>query len=274
MLRVCVCMCMLSCAWLFAIPWTVVCQVPLSIEFSGQEYWSGFPFPIPRDLPNPGIKPESPLLVRGLLSSVAPGNPPVLSGSIINIMFLSLVLMLIPFFSNYVCSWLNCSPAVNSMGVLLTRILTQLFWRGNPQIVWLFVDGQIGVATWLLLSGHVTTTGQQEAPGQVSATRRVTPKTPGWWGKLLTVAATQRQVSGWALPPRSVLAFGVQEGPQCQHQWPPWRTLGSSLAAQSSWVTVLSLSQILQPFFPFWELPRDFENSSLLPRDFENSFTE
>ena len=140
-------MCMLSCARLFAIPWTIVCQGPLSIEFSGQEYWSGFPFPIPRDLPDPGIKPESPPLVRGLLSSAAPGNPPVLSGSIINIMFLSLVLMLIPFFSNYICSWLNCSPAVNSMGLLLTRILTQLFWRGNPQVVWLLVDGQIGGAT-------------------------------------------------------------------------------------------------------------------------------
>ena len=56
---VCVCVCGLSCAWLFAIPWTVACQVPLSIEFSRQEYWSGFPFPITRDLPNPGIKPES-----------------------------------------------------------------------------------------------------------------------------------------------------------------------------------------------------------------------
>lgn len=52
----------------------------------------------------------------------------------------------------------------------------------------------------------------------------------------------------------SVLAFGVQKGPQCQQQWPSWRTLGSSLAAQSSWVIVLSLSQILQPFFQFWEL--------------------
>ena len=27
----------------FAIPWTVACQVPLSMGFSGQEYWSGLP---------------------------------------------------------------------------------------------------------------------------------------------------------------------------------------------------------------------------------------
>ncbi|ELR50986.1 hypothetical protein M91_11145, partial [Bos mutus] len=34
-------------------------QAPLSTGFSRQEYWSGLPFPPPRDLPNPGIEPES-----------------------------------------------------------------------------------------------------------------------------------------------------------------------------------------------------------------------
>ena len=29
--------------------------------FSRQEYWSGLPFPPPGDLPNPGIKPASPV---------------------------------------------------------------------------------------------------------------------------------------------------------------------------------------------------------------------
>ena len=28
-------------------PWTVACPVPLSMEFSRQEYWSGLPFPFP-----------------------------------------------------------------------------------------------------------------------------------------------------------------------------------------------------------------------------------
>ena len=32
-------------------------QVPLSMEFSRQEYWSGEPFPSPGDLPDPGIEP-------------------------------------------------------------------------------------------------------------------------------------------------------------------------------------------------------------------------
>ena len=47
-------------AW--RIPWTVACQVRLSLGFSRQEYWIGLPFPSPGDLPNPGIKPESPAL--------------------------------------------------------------------------------------------------------------------------------------------------------------------------------------------------------------------
>ena len=34
----------------------------LFVGFSGQEYWSGLPFPPPRDLPNPRIEPVSPEL--------------------------------------------------------------------------------------------------------------------------------------------------------------------------------------------------------------------
>ena len=44
---------------LFATPWTVACQAPLSMGFSRQEYWSGLPCPPPGDLPDPGIEPES-----------------------------------------------------------------------------------------------------------------------------------------------------------------------------------------------------------------------
>ena len=42
--------------------WTVTCQALLSMEFSRQEDWSGFPFPSPGDLPNLGIEPGSPAL--------------------------------------------------------------------------------------------------------------------------------------------------------------------------------------------------------------------
>ena len=48
--------CVLGCIWLFATPWTVARQAPLSIEFSRQECWSGLPSPSPEDLPNPGIE--------------------------------------------------------------------------------------------------------------------------------------------------------------------------------------------------------------------------
>ena len=38
---------------------TRVHQAPLYVGFSRQEYWSGLPFPSPRDLPDPGIEPAS-----------------------------------------------------------------------------------------------------------------------------------------------------------------------------------------------------------------------
>ena len=44
---------------LFAIPWTVARQAPLSMGFSRQGYWNGLPFPPPGNLPNPGIEPMS-----------------------------------------------------------------------------------------------------------------------------------------------------------------------------------------------------------------------
>ena len=49
-----------SCPTLWG-PWTVICQAPLSMGFSRQEYWSGLSFPPPRDLPSSGIKPTSPV---------------------------------------------------------------------------------------------------------------------------------------------------------------------------------------------------------------------
>ena len=45
-----------------AIPWTVACQAPLSMEFSRQEYWSGLLCHSPGDLHYPGVKPRSPAI--------------------------------------------------------------------------------------------------------------------------------------------------------------------------------------------------------------------
>ena len=54
--------CSLSHVRLFATPWTVARQPPLSMGFSRKEYWSGFPFLPPGDPPDSGTKPLSPAL--------------------------------------------------------------------------------------------------------------------------------------------------------------------------------------------------------------------
>ena len=46
----------------FATLWTVACQASPSMGLSRHEYWSELPLPSPGDLPNPGIKPGSPVL--------------------------------------------------------------------------------------------------------------------------------------------------------------------------------------------------------------------
>ena len=56
-------------------PGTVARQVPLSVRFPRQEYWSGLPFPSPGDLPDPGIKPGSPALQMDSVPSEPPGYP-------------------------------------------------------------------------------------------------------------------------------------------------------------------------------------------------------
>ena len=60
---------------LFATPWTIAHQAPPCMGFSRQEYWSGFPFPSPGDLPDPGIEPKSPALQADALPSEPPGKP-------------------------------------------------------------------------------------------------------------------------------------------------------------------------------------------------------
>ena len=66
---------LLSCVRPFATLWTVAHQVPPSMGFSRQEYWSELPFPSLEDLPNPGIEPESPALQADALTSEPPGKP-------------------------------------------------------------------------------------------------------------------------------------------------------------------------------------------------------
>ena len=55
--------------------WMVAHQAALSMDFSRQEYWSGWPFPSPGDLPNPRIEPRSPTLQADSLLSKPPRKP-------------------------------------------------------------------------------------------------------------------------------------------------------------------------------------------------------
>ena len=57
-----------------ATPWTVACQAPMSMAFSGKEYWSGLPFPSPGDHPDPGIEPTSPALAGGFFTTELRGK--------------------------------------------------------------------------------------------------------------------------------------------------------------------------------------------------------
>ena len=68
-----VCSCLTLCD-----PMTVAHQLPLSMELSRQEYWSGLPIPPSEDLPDPGIKPASPISLLWKADSlplVLPGKP-------------------------------------------------------------------------------------------------------------------------------------------------------------------------------------------------------
>ena len=62
---------------LFATPWAVALQAPLSMRLSWQEYWSGFPFPPPGDLSDSGIEsasPEAPVLTGEFFTTEQQNN--------------------------------------------------------------------------------------------------------------------------------------------------------------------------------------------------------
>ena len=87
------------------------------MEFSRPEYLSGYPFPSPEDLPNPGIKPRSPVLQADSLPAEAQGklkNTGVSSLSLLQWIFLT---------------------QESNWGLLHCRqILYQLSYQESPQI--------------------------------------------------------------------------------------------------------------------------------------------
>ena len=71
-------LCCFSHVRLFETLCTVALQAPLSMGFSGQEYWSGFPFPTPGDLLDPDIQsmpPASPAWAGRFFTTASPRRP-------------------------------------------------------------------------------------------------------------------------------------------------------------------------------------------------------
>ena len=65
---------MLSRVWFFATPCPVAHQAPLSMGLPRQEYWSELPFPSLGDLPDPGIRSQSPAVEGGFFITEPPGK--------------------------------------------------------------------------------------------------------------------------------------------------------------------------------------------------------
>ena len=100
----------LGCVRLFATPWTIQ-----PVEFSRPEYWNGWLFPSPGDLPNPGMEPRSPALQADSLP-VEPQESPRITG-VGSLSFLQ---------------WIFLTQELNQ-GLLHCRwILYQLSYQGSP----------------------------------------------------------------------------------------------------------------------------------------------
>ena len=133
----CVCVRVLSCIRLFATPWTVAHQAPLSVGFSRQEYWDGLPCPPPEDLCNPGIEHKSPVLQAGSLPSELPGKPlPILCGVVLSRFSRVQLFVTLKNPDRLLCPW--DSPGKNS-GVDCHFLLQGIFLiqGSNPHLLWL-----------------------------------------------------------------------------------------------------------------------------------------
>ena len=113
-------------------PWTTQ-----SVEFYRPEYWSGYPFPSPGDLPNPGIKPRSPALQAGSLPAEPQEKPLrtaiswrsdhfIIMDTNIHYTFLSLSLIIF-LARKSACSELNMATPAFFWLVLAEYILLHLF---------------------------------------------------------------------------------------------------------------------------------------------------
>ena len=85
------------------------------MEFSRLEYWSGYPFPSPGDLPNTGIKPRSPTLQEDSLPAEPQGKPKDTGvGSL------------------FLLQWIFLTQESNQGLLHCRQILYQLSYQGSP----------------------------------------------------------------------------------------------------------------------------------------------
>ena len=113
---------------LFATPWTVAHQAPLSMGFSWQEYWCGLPWPPPGYCPNPGIKPTSPAVQVDSLLLRLWGSPILNIYVCVCVRARTCVQVYVCVQSLHscltLCDLMDCSPSVSSVhGIFLARIL-------------------------------------------------------------------------------------------------------------------------------------------------------
>ena len=112
----------LSCVRLFPTPQTVAHQAHLSMGFSRQEYCSGLPFCFSGELPDPGIKPGSPVIWADSLPSEPPGKPLHALSIIIKMSYACKTLKELKIF--YFINWLFSKPCawVETSRVILILI--------------------------------------------------------------------------------------------------------------------------------------------------------
>ena len=123
----CVCAQSFSRARLFETPWTVAHQAPLSMGFSRQEYWSGFPFPPPGILPGSGMELTSPAspAAAGRFFTTEPAGKPVL--------FHSASQMLYNFLTPCMLSLLDLNPCGDRAMYTMSTTSTRYINSANAQ---------------------------------------------------------------------------------------------------------------------------------------------
>ena len=135
-IRDCCCLVAKSSLTLLWPPWTATCQAPLSMGFSGQEYWSWLPFPSPVDLPNPGIKFVSLALAGGFFIIGSPGKPIHQGYWPVTFFSCGVLFWFLRLDNAGLIKWLESVPSCSIFWKSLTRIginSFQTLWWNSPQ---------------------------------------------------------------------------------------------------------------------------------------------